>query len=42
MSQCDDCDRTQFILDFLYEALGPANDDIYQMAVEEWKAQRRD
>ena len=29
----------RFLVDYLYEALGPANDDIMEMAEEAWKAQ---
>jgi hypothetical protein len=42
---CENCkslrDRVEyldFLLDYLYEALGPANDDILNMAEEEWQA----
>lgn len=30
----------EFIVDYLYEALGPANDDIMDMANEAWEASR--
>lgn len=33
-----DCDETDFMLEYLYEALGAAADDIWAMGVDAWKA----
>lgn len=32
----EELDKLRFINNFLYEALGPANDEIYDMAVDGW------
>ena len=33
----DELDHLAFLVDFLYEALGPANDDVMTMAEEAWE-----
>lgn len=36
----DEVERLQFINDYFYEALGPANDEVAMMADEAWDARR--
>ena len=32
----------EFMLDYLYEALGPSNDDVMEMAQEMWEAEQEE
>lgn len=36
---CIECQKAWFIVDYLYEALGSANDDIINMAFQAWEDQ---
>lgn len=37
-NKCSNCEYLKFIIDYLYDALGPAADDIMEMAEETWES----
>jgi hypothetical protein len=39
--QNSDAERLGFLVDYLYEALGPANDDIMDMAEKAWEERKQ-